>query len=370
MRLVLDAEQQQVQSTVRTMLAAHAPAQRVREVIAEGNGYDRPLWKRLAGEMGLTGLVIPEQYGGSGAGHVDRAVVLEELGRTLAPVPYFASAVLAVDTVLALDDTGLQAELLPKLATGTAIGTVALAGEDGEWGSAAATVSATLRNESWLLDGEASFVVGGDSADVLLVYAATPTGPGWFVVAGNASGLRRRTMRTLDPTRGLARLNFQETPARRAGTADAEGVLDKVRDQASVALAAEQLGGMGWLLETTVQYAKVRVQFGRAIGSYQSVKHACADLYSTYEQAGALLRYAAWTADHEPESLPLAAATAQVFLAPAYFSSAANSIQLHGGIGYTWEHDAHLYYKRAKSSELLLGNGGRRSDRLADILMN
>jgi alkylation response protein AidB-like acyl-CoA dehydrogenase len=370
MRLVLDAEQQQLQSVVRTMLATHAPAQRVREVIAEGDGYDRPLWKRLAGEMGLTGLVIPERYGGSGAGQVERSVVLEELGRTLAPVPYFASAVLAVDTVLALDDTDLQAELLPKLATGDAIATVALAGADGEWGSAPASVNATRRDDSWLLDGEASFVVAGESANVLLVYATTPTGPGWFVVAGNASGLQRTALRTLDPTRGLARLSFQATPARRAETADAEAVLEKLHDQACVALAAEQLGGMGWVLETTVQYAKVRVQFGRAIGSYQSVKHACADLYCTYEQAGALLRYAAWTADHEPETLPLAATTAQIYLAPAYFDSAAHGIQLHGGIGYTWEHDAHLYYKRAKSSELLLGDGGRHSDRLADILMN
>jgi alkylation response protein AidB-like acyl-CoA dehydrogenase len=354
MQLVLDSEQDQLRSTVRKLLADHASPERVREVMESGQGWDRGLWQRISGDLGLAGLVVPEENGGAGAGHVERCVVLEELGRALAPVPFFASAVLAVDTALALGDR----ELLPRLASGETIGTVALAGEDGTWGSSASSVRASESGGSWTLDGRASFVVSGDIADTVFVYADR----GWFVVSGDFA---RTTLSTLDPTRRLARLDFSATPARRVDTGDPAGVLEKVRQLASVALAAEQVGGMSRVLESTVEYAKVRVQFGRPIGSYQAVKHGCADMYSSYEQANSLLRYAAWTADHEPESLPLASATAQVFTGPAYFDAAADGVQLHGGIGYTWEHEAHLYYKRAKTSELLFGSG---EDQLAEEL--
>lgn len=350
MQLVLDTEQQQLRSTVRKLLADH---NHVRSVVDGDESYDRALWRHLA-ELGLTGLVVPEEHGGAGAGHVERCVVLEELGRALAPVPFLASAVLAVDALMALGDTGL----LPALASGERIGAVAVSGVDGSWGPA--PVAATERDGGWVLEGTAPFVISGDAADVFVVY----TESGWFV----AEDAQRTPLTTLDPTRGQAKLGFSATPARRLDTADPAAVLEKVRDLASVALAAEQVGGIAKVLETTVEYAKVRVQFGRAIGSYQSVKHACADLYSTSERAESLLRHAAWVADHEPEALPLAAATTQVFTGPAYFAAAASGLQLHGGIGYTWEHDAHLYYKRAKSSELLFGGQDEQLARLAGRL--
>jgi alkylation response protein AidB-like acyl-CoA dehydrogenase len=352
MRLVLDAEQQQLRSTVRKLLADHAPPQRVRTVMDSADGYDRELWHRITGELGLAGLVVGEQYGGAGAGNVERSLVLEELGRALTPVPFFASAVLAVDTALALG----HEELLPRLASGEVIGAVALSGDDGVWGPVAAT--ATERDGGWVLDGHASFVVSGDVADVVFVYTGE-----WFAVSG---GFERTTLRTLDPTRRIARLDFTATPARRLSAPD--GVLEKVRDLAAVALAAEQVGGMGRVVETTVDYAKVRVQFGRAIGSYQGVKHALADMYSAYEQAESLLRHAAWAADEDHDALPLAAATTQAFVGPAYFQAAAQGLELHGGIGYTWEHESHLYYKRAKTSELLLGTAEQQWGRLAQGL--
>lgn len=334
MRLVLDAEQQQLRSSVRKLLADHA---RVRAVMDSEDGYDRELWQRIGGELGLAGLVVPEEHGGAGAGHVERAIVLEELGRALAPVPFFASAVLATDTALALGDE----DLLPQLASGSMIGALAVSQT---WGPV--DVTATERDGGWTLDGQARFVISGDIADVVYVYNGD-----WFAVS---EGFSRTTLHTLDPTRRIARLDFTGTPARRLSGSDS--VLPRIRDLAAVALAAEQVGGMGRVLEMTTDYAKVRVQFGRAIGSYQGVKHRLADMYVAYEQAESLLRHAAWTADEDQDGLPLAAATTQAFVGPAYFRAAADGVQLHGGIGYTWEHDAHLYYKRAKTSELLFGN--------------
>lgn len=172
----------------------------------------------------------------------------------------------------------------------------------------------------------------------------------------------------MDPTRGMARVDFAATPARLLSGADPASALEAVRDRAAVAMAAEQVGGMSRILQMTVDYAKVRVQFGRPIGSYQAVKHACADMYTSYQQSVSLLRHGAWTADHAPGELPVAAATTTAFVAPAYFRAAADGVQLHGGLGYTWEHDAHLHYKRAKTGELLLGGASESRLRLADRL--
>ncbi len=367
MQLVLDREQQELRTAVRKFLADHASPARVRTVIDSDDGHDRELWRRLAGELGLAGLVVPEQHGGSGAGHVERCVVSEELGRALAPAPFLASAVLAVDTLLALDDEPARAELLPRLASGELVATVAVAEQGGSWDPATTTTSALLQDGTWVLDGHKTPVVSGDVADVVLVHARTPEGTGWFLVDGDAPGLRRTALRTLDPTRPLSRLDFWSTPARPL-TGDAATVLAAVTDRAAVALAAEAVGGMGRVLEMTTDYAKVRVQFGRAIGSYQAVKHGCADMYGAVEQATSALRYAAWAADHDTGQLPLAAALVGVVVLPAYFRAAADTVQLHGGVGYTWEHDAQLYYKRAKTSELLLGSGEQQRRRLADRL--
>jgi alkylation response protein AidB-like acyl-CoA dehydrogenase len=371
-QLVLDSEQRELRSAVRKFLIDQSPPEKVRAAMATELGYHPELWRRLAVELGLLGLVVPEQYGGSGAGHVERAVVAEELGRALVPAPFLASAVLAVDTLLALDDEPARAELLPALVEGERIGTVAVAEAAGPWDRSGGATTATERNGHWELDGTKTFVLAGDVADLVLVYAATPAGAGWFAVDSPldnpAAGLERTTLTSLDPTRRLARLRFTGVAARPLASTDSSAALDLVTDLASVALAAEQLGGLERAMELTVDYAKVRVQFGRPIGSYQAVKHACADMYSAWEHGVSVVRYAAWAADHDRAELPVAAELAQVYLGPAYFEVATGMVQYHGGIGYTWEHDAHLYYKRAKSSELLFGAPAQHRARLADRL--
>lgn len=347
MKLVLDAEQEDLRATVRRLLADRSGPAAVRQIMAGDRGDDPALWTSLA-ELGVLGLVVPEELGGAGAGHVERAVVLEELGRALTPSPFLASAVLATDALLALDDGDLRTELLGSLAAGEKIGTVALDG-----------VTATERDGGWQLDGTASPVLSGAVADVVLVH----TGAGWFAAD---AGFTATPLTSLDPTRRLAKVSFDGTPARPLASSDAAAAKQLVLDLAAVALAAEQVGGMGRALELTVEYAKVRVQFGRQIGSYQGVKHGLANIYSDWEHALSIVRWAAWVADSDRAELPVAAALAQSYLGPAYFAAANGMVQYHGGIGYTWEHDAHLYYKRAKSSQLLLGSTSEHRARLAD----
>lgn len=374
MKLVLDAEQEDLRAAVRKFLSDKAPSERVRAVMAggpdEGPGHDPAVWSGLAAQ-GVLGLVVPEELGGAGAGHVERAIVAEELGRALTPVPFLASAVLATDALLALDDDAARTELLPRLAAGELVGTVAVAERGGEWDRTGGATTATERDGRWELTGTKTPVLAGDTADVVLVVARTPDGPGWFAVDAGADGLTATRLSGLDPTRRVARLEFDATPARRLATEDATAAaaaVDLVADLAAVALAAEQTGALARAMELTVDYAKVRVQFGRPIGSYQAVKHGCADMYSAWEHAVSVLRYAAWTADHDRAELPLAASLAQTYLGPAAFTTATGMVQYHGGVGYTWEHDAHLYYKRAKSAEQLLGPPSAHRARLADRL--
>ncbi|WP_219413731.1 acyl-CoA dehydrogenase family protein [Pseudonocardia nigra] len=367
MKLVLDAEQQQLRAAVRKFLADRSPSAKVRAAMESDPGHDAEVWAGLA-DLGVLGLVVPEELGGAGAGHVERAVAAEELGWALTPAPFLASAVLATDALLTLDDDAARTELLPRLAAGELVGTVAVAEGGGAWDRTGGATTAAERDGSWVLDGVKTPVLAGDTADVVLVLAGTPDGPGWFAVDGDAAGLTRTRLTGLDPTRRVAKLAFAATPARRLATADAAAALDVVADLAAVALAAEQVGVMQRAMELTVDYAKVRVQFGRPIGSYQAVKHGCADMYSAWEHAVSVLRYAAWTADHDRTELPVAAALAQTYIGPAAFTTATGMVQYHGGIGYTWEHDAHLYYKRAKSAELLLGAPALHRARLADRL--
>jgi alkylation response protein AidB-like acyl-CoA dehydrogenase len=368
MKLVLDTEQTALQSTARELLTDRSPSAKVREIMAESQGYDPDLWSQL-GSLGLVGVAVPDKFGGGGAGHVERSLVLEELGRSLAPTPFLASAVLAADALTVIGDEAAALELLPGLATGDMIGTVAVAeSHSGLWDSDGGTTTATLLDGRWQLSGRKSPVLYGAQADVLLVYARTSEGPGWFAVDGTACGLTRTPLVSLDPTRSIAGLSFDATPARRLDGVQPRAALQTVADLAAIAVAAEQVGLMGRALNMAVDYAKIRVQFGRPIGSYQAVKHGCADMYCAWELASAVLRYAAWTADGNPTELGLAAALAQTYIGPACFQTASSMIQYHGGIGYTWEHDAHLFYKRAKSAQLLFGRPSLHRAHLADRL--
>lgn len=368
MKLLLDAEHEELRRTVRDLLTDRSSSDKMRSAMESPHGHDIALWRTL-GQLGMLGLVVPDKLGGEGAGHVERALVIEELGRLLVPTPFLASAVLATDTLLAVGDEGAASELLPKLAAGELVGTVAVAEDSrGTWVVDGDQTIATSAHGQWRLDGTKTHVLDGVHAGLVLVYARTADGPAWFAVEDPAEGVVRTALTSMDPTRRLARLTFAATPARRLTSRDPRVALQVVADLAAVALAAEQVGVMGRALELTVQYAKIRMQFGRAVGSYQAVKHGCADMYVSWEQAVSVLRYAAWTVDNNPNDLGLAAGLAQTYIGPACFEATTAMIQYHGGIGYTWEHDAHLFYKRAKSSQLLLGPPVAHRTRLADRL--
>jgi acyl-CoA dehydrogenase len=365
MRLILSDEQKELAGSVRGFLAGTSPMARVRVIAESGTPYDRVVWERMAGELGLTGLAVPEAYGGSGFGQAELAVVMEELGAALTPSPFFASAVLAAGALLRLGDEDAAKELLPGIASGQVIATLALPDDT--------TVRAAASGDgTWALHGVAARVLHAMDADLILVAAAldgaAPGELGVFQVAPDAPGLTRTPLTTLDLTTPQARLDLAGTPARLVGPANAGEALAHTLDLASVALAAEQLGGLRRCLDAIVEYAKLRVQFGRYIGSFQGVKHRLADMHCTLEQAESIVRYAAWTADEAPRELAVAAALAQSYLGPAYFQVAKDHLLLHGGIGFTWEHDAHLYYKRAKSAELLLGPPRLHRRLLADRL--
>ncbi|KAB2346645.1 acyl-CoA dehydrogenase [Actinomadura rudentiformis] len=362
-------EQQELAASVRDFLAGTAPMAKVREIAESSAPYDPDVWARMTGELDLAALAVPESLGGAGAGHAEVAVVMEELGAALAPSPYLASAVLAVNVLLESGDETAIKDLLPGIATGTTVATFAIPilGEP--------IPGARKSSGGYELSGPAPRVLSGADADLILLAAtlvdevSDGDGPiAIFAVESGASGLTRTPLTTLDLTRPQATLTFDATPARQIGPDDASEVISRVLDLASVALAAEQLGGLRRCLDTIVEYAKLRVQFGRFVGSFQGVKHKLADMHCTLEQAESIVRYAAWTADESPDELPVAAALAQSYLGRAYFQVAKDHLLLHGGIGFTWEHDAHLYYKRAKSSELLLGPPRHHRARLAERL--
>ncbi|TCK24452.1 acyl-CoA dehydrogenase family protein [Pseudonocardia endophytica] len=361
MQLVPTAEQEDLRTAVRDLLADHASSSSVREAFGSETGYDADLWRRLGRDLGVLGLAVPESAGGAGAGHVDRAVVAEELGRALVPSPFLGSSVLAVDLLSASGETSL----LPDLASGERIGAVAVAGAPGPGGIL--HPGGAVKADGDRLTGRAAPVLDGAAADVLLVLAETGDGPRFFRVDAGADGVRRTPLRSLDPTRRLARIDLdgaQAVPLE----GDATAALARVADLAAVAVAAEQVGVMRHAVEQTVGYVTEREQFGRQIGSYQAVKHGLADMYAATELATPVARAAAWAADHDPDGLPLAAAVARVQVGPAAFAVADGMVRYHGGVGYTWEHDAHLHYKRAKTDELLFGSPARSRARLADLI--
>ena len=362
-------EHEELRSTLRRLLADKAPSGAVRSSMESEEGHDPALWRQMAGQLGLHGLALPEEYGGFGGGPVELGIVLEELGRVLLPTPYFATVALAGQALAASGDDTAKARWLPAIADGSLTGTLALAEAGGSWRIEDVAASATRGDDGWTVSGTKMFVVDGHSADLLLVVARADTGPGLFAVDGDAAGVTRTRLETLDPTRRLARIDLDGAAALRVGPdADATEYLRTVTDLAVVALAAEQVGGAQACLDAAVEYAKVRVQFGRAIGSFQAVKHKCADMLLQVEAARSAAYHALSVAAEGSGELPVSAALAAAYCSAAFTHAAKENIQIHGGIGYTWEHDAHLYLKRAKSSEQLFGSPATHRARLADLV--
>jgi alkylation response protein AidB-like acyl-CoA dehydrogenase len=349
MELVSDTEHDVLRSTLRSFLAEQCSSQHVRDITASAERWDCPLWKRLASDLGVLGLGVPERYSGCGGGIRDLAVVLGELGRVLAPVPLLTHA-LAMSAVLSSADDPACVELLPALVTGEIVAA---------WAPAPGVTARRGR-----LSGISAAVLDGMVADLVVL----PAGRELYAVHTNASGMSVIPLSTIDPTRGLARLELTDVPARRLRCAEPAAVGEHIADLAAVLLAAEQVGGLTRCVEMTVQHARVRTQFGRAIGSFQAVKHRCADMYAAAELADAVAWYAAWAADEAHAELPVAANLAKVQVSDAFCRVAADMVHLHGGLGFTWEHDAQLHYKRARISAQLFGSPTSHRFRLADRL--
>jgi alkylation response protein AidB-like acyl-CoA dehydrogenase len=369
--LTFTEEQDELRATLRRFLADKAPSEAVRRWMESDEGHDPRLWQRMAGQLGLHGLVLPQEYGGFGGGPVELGIVLEELGRVLLPSPYFSTVALAGQALAASGDDRAKARWLPAIADGSLTGTLALAEESGSWNVEDVAAGAVRADGAghWRVSGTKMFVVDGHSADLLLVVARADTGPALFAVDSGARGVTRTRLETLDPTRRLARVDLDGAPALRVGPeGDATAYLRTVLDLAVVALAAEQVGGAQACLDAAVGYAKTRVQFGRPIGSFQAVKHKCADMLLKVEGARSAAYHAMSVASEGVADLPVSAAVAAAYCADAFTLAAKENIQIHGGIGYTWEHDAHLHLKRAKSSEQLFGSPATHRGRLADLV--
>ncbi|MFD5625624.1 acyl-CoA dehydrogenase family protein [Streptomyces sp. NPDC127072] len=364
----LTEEQGALRATLRRFLADKASSAAVRRWMESEEGHDPAVWRQMAGQLGLQGVALPEKYGGSGGGPVELGIVLEELGRVLLPSPYFATVALAGQALAVSGDDTAKARWLPAIADGSLTATLALAEESGSWRLEDVAAAARYGDDGWTVSGTKMFVIDGQTADLLLVVARADTGPGLFAVDGTASGVSRTQLDALDPTRRLARIDLDGAAALRVGLrGDSLACLRAVTDLAVVALAAEQVGGAQACLDAAVEYAKIRVQFGRPIGSFQAIKHKCADMLLEVEGARSAAYHAASVAAQGPAELSAPAALAAAYCSDAFSHAAKENIQIHGGIGYTWEHDAHLYLKRAKSSEHLFGGPAAHRARLADL---
>jgi alkylation response protein AidB-like acyl-CoA dehydrogenase len=356
-------EQEELRRTVRQFLEAKSPETEVRRLMETAEGYDPAIWKQMGQELGLQSIAIPEQYGGQGFTFIELGIVLEEQGRVLLCAPYFSSVVLAANAILNVGTEDQKQALLPGIASGDTIATLAFTEPSGKWDAAGITMEATENvGGEFTLSGEKMFVLDGFTADLIVVVArlvgtSGTDGITFFTVRGDADGLTRTSLSTMDMTRKQARLEFNNVAATPLGsTEDGWPAFSKTLDQAAVALSNEMMGGAQRVLEMSVEYAKVRVQFGRPIGSFQAIKHKCADMLLEVESGKSAAYYASWAAAEDNEELPVVAALAKAYCSEAYFHASAENIQIHGGIGFTWEHPAHLYFKRAKSSEIYLGD--------------
>ena len=366
MNFAFTEEQEELRKTVRAFLESKSSEEAVREQMETEQGYDPAVWSQMGEQMGLQGLAIPEEFGGSGYSFVELGIVLEEMGRALLCAPFFSTAVLAANTLIHSGDDAAKQAHLPGIASGETIATVAYVEPSGKWDESGITMEASGSGSDVTLSGTKSFVIDGHIANLIIVAAKSGAGTSLYAVQGDASGLTRTSLSTMDQTRKQAKLEFENTPATLIGE-EGKGweVLSNVLDLVAVGLAAEEVGGAQKVLEMAVEYAKVRVQFGRPIGSFQAIKHKCADMLLEVESAKSAAYYGLWCAAEMNDELASTASLAKAYCSEAYFHAAAENIQIHGGIGFTWEHPAHLYFKRAKSSELMFGDPTYHREQLA-----
>lgn len=361
----LTDEQNELVKTLRAVLNRHATSAAVRSAADTAEGYDAGLWRTLAEEVGVASLAIPEEYGGVGFTWFETGLVLEALGYQLAPSPLLASAVLGASAILESDEEEARERLLPAIAEGSSIATLAWADERGAWSTTGSGITATPDGQGpgqWTLEGTATLVLDGVTADTVIAVASTPEGVGLFEILDPAAVQRVNTP-AVDTTIRFATLAFNRVPAR-VLRLDAEKSLERIRDIAVVAVSCLQVGTAQRGLDMSVEYSKQRVQFGRPIGSFQALKHRMADMLVQVETARTTAWAAAWSAGTNAADLPERAASAAAWCADALDKVAAETVQIHGGIAITWEHDAQLVFKRAHSMSQLFGSAREHRRRL------
>jgi alkylation response protein AidB-like acyl-CoA dehydrogenase len=354
--------QEQLRREARSFLAKECPTTRVREVMETDGAHDEALWAKLA-ENGWTALGIPEEYGGFGS-FLDLVVVLEEAGRFLLPGPFFSTMGLAVPALLEAGTEAQKKEALAAIAGGRAKATLALTEPSGRWDADGIALEATQSRDNWTLQGVKLFVADAGVADYIVVAARTrgtgEEGISLFLIKGRPSGLSVKPMKTLDRTRHWYEVQLDGVTlgpdAVMGQPGQAWAALRRALEWGEAALCAEMVGGASTVLERSVDYAKTRQQFGKPIGVYQAVSHKLSDMLLETESARSATYYAAWTVDADAPDRSAACSIAKAYVSDAYRRAAGNGIQVHGGIGFTWEHDMHLFFKRAKSSEVTLGD--------------
>ncbi len=365
MNFAFTEEQEELRSAARAFLADHSSPQQVRQAMESKLGYDAEVWKRIAAELGWTAVAIPEEYGGLALGPVELIALLEVMGEALLCAPFFSSVCLGANALLQAASDAQKREHLPGIAEGRSLASLAWTEANGNWGAAGIQAIARRRGGDFTLTGRKRTVLDGHCADLLVVAARREGSSGQegislFAVPAGAKGVERRALPTMDQTRRLAEVELRDVRVPATALLGEEGLgwapLSRTLDLAAVGLSAEQVGGAQKCLDMSVEYAKERVQFGRPIGSFQAIKHKCADMMVRVESARSASYYAGCVAAAGGEDLPAVASLAKATCSDAYFRCAADAIQVHGGVGFTWEYDIHLHFKRAKSTESFLGD--------------
>lgn len=364
-------EQRELRAAVRAFCAEHSDEATVRRLMESAPPFDQKAWARLGSELGVLGLGVPEEFDGSGGSIVDAAVAVEELGAALFCGPVFGTLALSIPALVAAPETPVRADVLGPLVSGDRTAAFAVPDQSGRFAADAVTVRANGSSAGWTVAGTVERVVDAGAADDVLVAATGPNGVALFVVDTAGPGVERTRLSTMDLTRPQATVRFADAPARLlAGPEDAARVCRHAFEAGAVLLAAEQVGGAQHLLDLSVAYAKERLQFGRPIGSFQAVKHRLADMLVEQEHARSTAYYGAWALRDGTDDPALAASIAQATCSAAFARIAADTVQVHGGIGFTWEHQTHLYFKRAFTDNALLGGAEDHLSRIAEFVLD
>jgi len=373
MQFGLTETQQVLKNSAREFFSAECPIAEVRRLMETSAAYDAALWQKMA-HQGWTGIIFDEEYGGLGLGLVELAVALEEMGRALLPGPYFSTVLLAGVAISSGGNPAQKRKYLSRISMGETRATLALLEQDAGWEPEAVKLEARPTRAGFVLTGRKMFVPDAAAADFLVCAARRGGELGLFIVPRAAQGLTICAMPALDETRKLYRIAFEDVPVAEedflAIGDSARAALDRALAVATVGLAAEMVGGMQRVMEMAVEYAKARKQFGKPIGQFQAVQHQCADMLLLTESSRSAAYYAAWALEHHAPEAAAAVSIAKLYSSDAYREVGNRGIQVHGGMGFTWENNVHLYYKRAKASELMFGDATYHRERLARLVID